>query len=242
MLTDLLQMAGVESFQQLVSKALSLVIMVGALGLQVPQILVCYRSKSVAGLSATSLYSTVCIPLTFSLYSFMAGNPLEIWAENLFTLTQNIILVILYWTYAKPKVSASSKMIVCAVFGAIVAICLGLPEEYRYLIPLTGVPFLVMARIPQLYTNFVNGSTGTLSPIPLFLVTGGAAARIFTTITSVGYDWSVIGTYMLSSTLAFTTLLQIIYYKYVAERGGRSSSSSSGGSQPTRRSPRLKKR
>lgn len=241
MISDILELVRGGSLQQLIAKALSMVIMVGALFLQVPQIMVCYRSKSVAGLSLTSLYSTVCIPLTFSLYSFMAGSPLETWAENLFTLAQNIILVILYWTYAKPKVAASSKIVALAAFGAIMSICVGMPKEYRYLIPLTGIPFLLGARIPQLYTNYMNRSTGTLSPIPLFLVTGGAAARIFTTITSIGYDWSVISTYMLSSSLAFLTLLQILYYKYVGTGSQGSPSFSPGGSQPSRRSPRLRK-
>ena len=131
----LLQIVGVDSIQQLISKLLSMVIMAGSLFLQVPQIMVCYRSKSVAGLSLMSLYSTVCIPLTFSLYNFMAGSPLETWAENLFTLTQNIILVVMYWTYAEPKVAMSSKFVACAAFGAIASICLGMPEKYRYLIP-----------------------------------------------------------------------------------------------------------
>ena len=232
---DLVKYLGdVEALKQLISKALGTIILVGALFLQVPQILACYRKKSVAGLSAMSLYSSVCIPLTFSIYSILSGSPWHTWSENIFTLVQNIILVFMYWTYAKPRVSSGSKNTVCAAFAVIVAICVGLPQNYRYLIPLAGVPFLLGARLPQIYSNFSNGSTGTLSPIPLFLVTGGAMARIFTTITSIGYDWSIISTYMLSSSLAFTTLLQVLYYNYIK---GPSSSASVAGSP--RRSPRL---
>merc|ERR1719204_2590460 len=40
----------------------------------------------------------------------------------------------------------------------------------------------IMSKVPQIYENFKNGSTGQLSSITVFLFFAGSLARVFTTL------------------------------------------------------------
>jgi mannose-P-dolichol utilization defect protein 1 len=199
--------------KDVVSPLLGYGIMAGAVFLQVPQIVACYRAKSVQGLSATSIYASLLAPMTYTIYSIRQGNEWHTWAENVVLVAQNMVLIVMVWMYSTPKVPHSTKSMVCSFIVGLAVMSYSVPDSHQYLLPLMNIPFLLSSRIPQIMENFKNGSTGTLSPIPLSLVVLGALARIFTTIQSIGMKWSIISTYMTSSSLALITVVQIFYYK-----------------------------
>ena len=207
-----------NEMKRLLSPLLGLGITFGALFLQAPQIYVCLRKKSVEGLAPMSIYASSLSPLLYCLYSFRKGNEIHTWAENLILLAQNMVLVVLLWIYSQPPVPRSTIFKVCAAFPIIISAYFSIPEEYLFVLPLLNIPILLTARLPQLYYNWKAGGTGTLSPIPLVLVAVGALVRIFTTIESIGMDWSVISTYMWSSGLSVLTLLQFLHYNVTASK------------------------
>jgi mannose-P-dolichol utilization defect protein 1 len=211
-----------DSFmREVLSPLLGMVITFAAIFLQAPQIYACYTAKSCKGLAPASLYASSLSPLSFTIYSIRKGNAIHSWLENLILMVQNIVLVIMLWNYASPSIPRNTIYSICACFPLLVAMCFSIPDEYEYILPLMNIPFLMASRLPQLVANYRQGGTGTLSPIPLFLVAVGALVRIFTTVQTVGMDWSVISTYLCSSSLASLTLLQYIYYNYLG--GGNSS-------------------
>ncbi|KAK4008893.1 hypothetical protein OUZ56_014015 [Daphnia magna] len=63
----------------------------------------------------------------------------------------------------------------------------------------------------QAVANYRQGSTGQLSAVTVFLLTGGAAARIFTSIQETG-DSMMILTYVVSTFVNCIIALQVIYY------------------------------
>ena len=201
-----------DAVKNFLSPLLGLGITVGALFLQAPQIYVCITKRSVEGLAPMSIYASSMSPLLFCLYCIRKGNEIHTWAENLILLVQNIILVVLLWIYSRPPIPRSTMFSVCAAFPIVISVYFSIPESYLFILPLLNIPILLTARLPQLYSNWKGGGTGTLSPIPLVLVAVGALVRIFTTIQSIGMDWSVISSYMWSSGLAGLTLVQWLYY------------------------------
>ena len=203
-----------EFMKDYLSPLLGMGITFAAIFLQAPQIYACYSAKSCKGLAPASLYASSLAPLSFTIYSIRKGNAMHTWLENLFLMVQNIVLVIMLWVYSNPPIPGRTIYLVCACFPLLAAICFSIPDEYQFILPLMNIPFLLLARIPQLIANYRHGGTGTLSPTPLFLVAVGAQLRIFTTIKSIGMDWSVISTYLWSFSLASLTLIQYIYYNF----------------------------
>lgn len=71
--------------------------------------------------------------------------------------------------------------------------------------------FLFILQLIQAVANYRQGSTGQLSAVTVFLLTGGAAARIFTSIQETG-DSMMILTYVVSTFVNCVIALQVIYY------------------------------
>ena len=78
-------------------------------------------------------------------------------------------------------------------------------------------PLLGGRKNPSIIHKLCQSLNGHFVSHSLVSCNRGAAARIFTTITTIGYNWSVISTYLLSSSLALLLLLQILYYKYLGK-------------------------
>ena len=81
-------------------------------------------------------------------------------------------------------------------FIVLAYICFMLPNEkipgyeitYQGLLPLTNTPILLGSRLPQIYKNYVDNSTGQLSLISTLLTCAGSMVRVFTTINDVGLE------------------------------------------------------
>ena len=63
----------------------------------------------------------------------------------------------------------------------------------------------------QAVANYRQGSTGQLSALTIFMLTGGAAARIFTSIQETG-DPMMILTYVVSTAVNLIIAGQVVYY------------------------------
>ena len=193
----------------LVSKLLGGLILVGALGLKLPQIINIYRTGDVEGLSATSFYSEVPLVMSNVAYNVLQGNPFSSYGENVFILVQNLALVVLLWMFMKDKPTVGHMGAVLLFFVAVAVGSLHLPAQYQYLLPLSNLPLLLASRVPQIVQNFRNQSTGQLSVITNFLTFAGSLARVFTTIQEVGMDYSLLAGFFFGCSTSGILLLQV---------------------------------
>ncbi len=201
-----------ECINKILTLGLSTAIMLGSAFLQVPLIRNTLKARSVENLSEFSLYSQVFIPVAMVSYAVLQGHPLSNWGENLCSLAQNMIVVMLYWRFATPKLSTVYVMGVFAVLVGVTCGCFFLPQRWQHLLPLSTLPLLLIARVPQIMLNYTKKSTGTLSAFPFVLIVFGSAARVFTTVKQVGWDWSILVGYFLGGAFAAVLAGQIWYY------------------------------
>jgi mannose-P-dolichol utilization defect 1 len=211
---DLLNMS---CLSELSATLLSMVIMAGSVVVQLPQIITIIRSESVEGLSPVAFYSALAIPTTFIIYNIKQGNAFETYGENFFSFIQYGIIVLLIWAYNTPtaeknRISMREKIGVILGLVFLCGFCYLLPMEYQFILPLMSLPLLFMSRVPQIMECYKSKSTGTLSFISLFLIFGGSAARVFTTVVKVGFDFGLISNYLFGALFSFILLVQIMMY------------------------------
>lgn len=206
---------------------------VGAVFLKLPQIINIIQSKSVEGLSSYALYSDVPLVLTSIMYNILQDNPFTSYGESIAILLQNFVIVVLFWIYSRPKVPLSEIGVVLAIFMVVLVICSNLPDNLQPLLILSNLPLLIAARVPQIVKNYQEKTTGPISFITTFLSFAGlrlernlllqfliflilligSAVRILTTIIEVGWDFSLLTSYFIATSLSGALLIQIFIYK-----------------------------
>ena len=199
---------------KLISKVLSLAIIVGAGILKVPQISRS-KNKSVEGIVACSISSS-CLTATV-VYSTLKGYPLTTYGESVIITGQVLILVFLLWTYSKPSATTEFRIQCMVCYGAIVASMLYLPEEFQPVLLTVGTVLTVSSRVPQILANFRAGSSGQVSLITWALNSAGGAARIFTTLQEVN-DPFVLAGFVLGFVTSATLAFQVVLYSYILKK------------------------
>ncbi|EEY55637.1 mannose-P-dolichol utilization defect 1 protein [Phytophthora infestans T30-4] len=200
----------VECIKAVISKGLSYAIITGSLILKLPQILKILSAKDVTGLTPSAFYMEVVLYLSSTIYNVLRGYPLSTWGENVVILAQNIILVLLLWSFYTPKIAVSPRFGLVLAFAAIAAGMFSIPDEYQWLLASAGIPVSIVARIPQILSNFKQGHTGQLALITLVLNFAGSIARLFTTMQETGDPVQVAGfgvAILLNGTLVLQVLL-----------------------------------
>jgi len=212
-----------QCYQILLSKVLSAGILLGSFVVKLPQVINLVTSKTADGLSPEAVYSEVPLSLFSCLYSYRLGYPFTSYGESATISVQNILLVYLLWTYMNPKPTFSTKLQVIAVIAVSFAIAWYIPQQYLYLLPSTCMVLMIFSRASQIINNFRQGSTGQLSIITTGLTFAGSLARVFTTISEVGLDLSLLASFGVGSLLAGILLAQIILYSGKAAKGKKKS-------------------
>lgn len=208
---DKYDFTNIECFKLVVSKLLGYGIILGSMILKLPQILKIVNAKDVTGLNPTAFYMEVLVFTSSSVYNLLQNYPISAWGENVVILVQNIFLVVLLWQYSVPRVLFSTKLYLIAFFGAITFIMFTLPQELQWILVSAGIPMSILARIPQIITNFREGQTGQLALITLVLNFGGSVARTFTTLQETGDMYQLAG-FAVSLVLNGALIFQVLYY------------------------------
>uniref|UniRef100_M4C487 Solute carrier family 66 member 3 n=1 Tax=Hyaloperonospora arabidopsidis (strain Emoy2) TaxID=559515 RepID=M4C487_HYAAE len=196
------EFANVECIKAVVSKALSYAIITGSLILKLPQILKILAAKDVTGLTPSAFYMEVVLYLSSTIYNLLRGYPISTWGENLVILAQNIVLVLLLWTFYKPTISMTTRFGLVSVFAVMAAGMVLISDEFQWLLASAGIPVSIIARIPQ-------GHTGQLAIITLVLNLAGSFARLFTTMQETGDPVQVAG-FGVAILLNGTLVLQVL--------------------------------
>ena len=194
-----------------VSKVLGLGIVVAGSIVKLPQLLKLVNAESGAGLSLTGyILETIGYIITLA-YNVRLAFPFSTYGETVFISVQNILILVLILHFARKDVYA------LGVVGAVIALAYPLFDNklvsYKHLQILQGlsIPLSLASKLPQIYTNYRNGSTGQLSAFTVFNYLAGSAARVFTTLTEVNDPmifWGFVAAAALNAVLA----AQMVYY------------------------------
>ncbi|CAH9109846.1 unnamed protein product [Cuscuta europaea] len=196
----------------LISKFLGYAIVAASTTVKLPQILKILKHKSVRGLSVVAFELEV-VGYTIALaYCLHKGLPFSAFGEYAFLLIQALILVATIYYFSQPLGTKTwmRALLYCGIAPTILAGKID-PMLFEALYASQHAVFL-FARIPQIWENFKNKSTGELSFLTFFMNFGGSMVRVFTSIqekapTSVAMG-SVLGVLMNG-----TILSQIIMYQ-----------------------------
>ncbi|XP_078162492.1 mannose-P-dolichol utilization defect 1 protein [Carex rostrata] len=196
----------------LISKLLGYCIVAASTTVKLPQILRIVNHKSAQGLSVTAFELEV-VGYTISLaYCIHKGLSFSAYGELAFLLIQAIILVAVIHYFSGPiKVKT---WLVVLLYGAIAPTILGGridPVLFEALYASQHAIF-IFARVPQIWKNYSNKSTGELSFLTCFMNFGGSLVRVFTSIQEKA-PTSVLMGYVTGIIMNGTLLSQILAYR-----------------------------
>ncbi|KAL9240849.1 hypothetical protein vseg_015024 [Gypsophila vaccaria] len=196
----------------LISKLLGYCIVAASTTVKIPQILKIVEHKSVRGLSLAAFELEV-IGYTISLaYCLHKGLPFSAFGEYAFLLVQAIILVAVIYYFSQPVGTGRwmRALLFCGIAPTILAGKLD-PMLFEALYASQHAIFLC-ARLPQIWKNFINKSTGELSFLTCFMNFGGSMVRVFTSMQENAPSSVVMGS-VLGAITNGTLLSQIVIYK-----------------------------
>mmetsp|Transcript_20981 Transcript_20981/g.45372 ORF Transcript_20981/g.45372 Transcript_20981/m.45372 type:complete len:228 (+) Transcript_20981:186-869(+) len=186
----------------------------GGLLIKMPQIVAILRTKTVKGMSETSLATEFLACLSLCGYNLLMGHPFKTWGEMALIGLQCGIQTLLFWYLTTEKISPAPRIAcVLAVVAASAAVWGGLLPTHLYpILGLTQSALGAFARVPQIILNFRQRHTGNQSVITWGLSLAGNTVRIITTWASVD-DLVALGGYVVAFILNGTLVLQILAFR-----------------------------
>ncbi len=199
----------VDCISLLISKALSVLIILGAFFLKVPQIRALMKARSSEGLTFTMFGTEAYIFCVAAAYGVRMGFVPSTYFENWVILVQTVIVVVLMFHYKGQPVAAGVFVVAVAVF--LFALLWVVPTSVVSLLFSTIIPMLIYGRAPQIWSNYRRKDTGALSLTSLAMSFGGGLARIFTTLKEAPSALNLAGL-IIGVTLNLVLILQILTY------------------------------
>ncbi|KAB2030234.1 hypothetical protein ERO13_D05G208900v2 [Gossypium hirsutum] len=195
----------------LISKLLGYAIVAASTTVKLPQILKIVNHKSVRGLSLIAFELEV-VGYTIALaYCLHNGLPFSAYGELVFLLIQALILVAVIYYYSKPVGITTwiRALLYCAVAPTILAGQID-PVLFEALYASQHAIFF-FARVPQIWKNFSNKSTGELSFLTCLMNVAGSLVRVFTSLQEKAPAMVLLGSVLGIATNG-AVLSQIILY------------------------------
>ncbi len=213
-LENLLPIPPLQCIVGLVMKMLGIAIILGSCLNKAPVILNIVNNNSVAGMSISSVYSETIMYSNSAFYSLLRGNPFTAYGETLILTFQSMMVSVLCWVHAVPRISIVQRLIATIAFGGylFVVFCI-LKPEYYYLLLSLNLPVLIFSRGSQIYTFYTCKHTGTQSLITTSMNATGSFIRVMTTIGEIGFDIPMLSGYLISLALNFILIAQFMMYK-----------------------------
>ncbi|KAI3916026.1 hypothetical protein MKW98_004467 [Papaver atlanticum] len=196
----------------LISKILGYCIVAASTTVKVPQILKILKNSSVRGLSLAAFELEV-VGYTIALaYCLHNGLPFSAYGELLFLLVQAIVLVAIIYYFSQPLGMKTwiLALVYCALAPTVLAGQVD-PVLFEALYASQHAIFFC-ARVPQIWENFKNKSTGELSFLTCVMNFAGSLVRVFTSLQEQAPTSMIMGS-VLGIVTNGTILSQIILYQ-----------------------------
>lgn len=179
--------------------------------IKLPQISKIMSNKSVVGLSITTFFVET-FGYTYNLAAHYKQNyPITTYGDFYLLLAQNYFILMLFYRYTT-GIQKGYAVVAAFIITLVVMCSKFFPVKIIELMTLGNVLVVVAGRTPQIYANYVNGSTGALSPFTCWGIFLGALARIFTTLQDVN-NFNILAGYLTSALLNGTIAFQVLYYR-----------------------------
>jgi mannose-P-dolichol utilization defect protein 1 len=202
-----------DCISYLISKGLSIGIVLFSFTSKLPQILNMLKSKEIKGLSYLSIYLDVVSFLCTALYSLHMKYPFLIYGESVVILMENLFIFFLAWKYdinqSSDRQNMSFSLLVCGFLFIIYKEVLD--DKCWKIVGSASTILSVGSRITQIMKSCKEKNTGPLSTITFLLNMAGNVARIFTTLKET-QDIILVGGFVISFFLNLIIFIQIIYY------------------------------
>eukprot|EP00732_Lithocolla_globosa_P006194 Lithocolla_globosa_v1_NODE_7028_length_1002_cov_140.520042.p1 type:complete len:259 gc:universal NODE_7028_length_1002_cov_140.520042:163-939(+) len=192
------------------SKLLGFGMILGGTGVKLPQLLKILKAGSAEGISVLAYCMELFVYTETVGYNLRFGYAFSTYGENVFLTIQDILILLLMFHFSKNYLGLFGYFALYAAFCALTFQQL-LTEDLSVKLHSFVTPMLLVSRIPQIYSNYSNGSTGNLSAVTIFLFAAGTTARIFTTLQEVE-DMVVLYGYIAGTAVNLILALQVVYY------------------------------
>jgi len=194
-----------------ISKLLGYSIILGSVGVKVPQIIKIQRAQSAEGVSfAGYLLETIGF-IVLVAYNISNSQPFALYGENATILVQNLILMYLMASYSS-AVNATFFAGAAALVGFAAVLASGvISSGGMSLLATLTIPVFCSARIPQIRSNYTNRSTGNLAFVTCFLNVAGNIARVFTQLAEEAPFVALLGT---SCALVLNAIIVAQFFLY----------------------------
>ncbi|CCW67872.1 unnamed protein product [Phytomonas sp. Hart1] len=198
----------------LIGHCLSYTVVFGASILKLPQILNIYRRRSASGISITSNYIELFAYVVSTSWGIVHKFPFRDFGENGLILVQLVVLNIMVANFQKKTRITSAVLAVYLILFSLLS--KGYVSRGAHECLLSSLILLnVCSRVPQIFLNFKNKSTGQLSFLTFFLAFGGGVARMMTTMLNVPWEkgkFIILSQFSMAALLNFIVIFQILYY------------------------------
>jgi mannose-P-dolichol utilization defect protein 1 len=203
----------------LFSTVLGFAIVGGSFILKVPQIINILKNGNTKGLSLTSNVLEMTSYVIGASWGVARQLNFKDYGEGLIVTAQLAVLVLLIGAYTKRFLSVA--LVVSVLLSALYGLSFGMiPRSIHELLLTAQLGLSLSSRVPQIYLNYRQRSTGVLSFATYFLSFGGSAARLVTTTLNVPWEsgkGQLLLQFALAFVLNFILLAQIVRYRPVAE-------------------------
>ncbi|KAK9450742.1 uncharacterized protein V1518DRAFT_411590 [Limtongia smithiae] len=196
-----------------ISKAIGLAIVGLSAVIKVPQIMKLVQSRSVAGVSVSSVMLEALSYLAMLAYAVRVGFPFSTYGEQAFLFVQDIALIVLILIFSSRVIYAAAfvPLVLLASYQMIIA-APGPTLSALSVMQAASIPLSLMSKVPQIITIVKNKSTGQLSAVAVFAYLGGSLARVFTTIQEVDDKTILIGAVLGVILNIHLGVLMVIYW------------------------------
>jgi len=150
-------------------------------------------------------------------YNLRKGYPVLTYGETALLTVQDFIIVLLIFAFGNAGPASRRPLLVLAFPAIYAAIVYALSDasvvaaEHLELLQTATIPVVTASRIPQIYSNYKNGSTGNLSAVAVFAYLLGSCTRIFTTLQEVN-DPVILTGFVVGAVANLVLALQMVYY------------------------------
>ena len=202
-----------ECITYLISKGLSIGIVLFSFTSKLPQIIYMYKSKDIKGLSFLSIYFEIFSCLCSALYPIHMKYPFLTFGESVIILIENIIIFFLTWKYDINQTTDKKNMTFTFICIGFLYVCSRdvLDEKCWKIIGSASTVLNIISRFTQIINSYKVQSTGPLSTITFGLNMLGNLARIFTTLKETK-DVIITSSFVVSFILNLIIFCQILYY------------------------------